>query len=214
MRRFHVTLTNVERIFAALGGAMPDLPFVGADTFWRVTPTGDWSADSDLGRTYGENYLRRTAAGRPAPELGWIVASMIAGGRFSGIESGFIAAVSRCLTRGLRYDREQLRAAIWAHDNADDLEVQRPIIEPDGALSNTTTVGDEQRRPQELAREQNVEGSDPHDDDVSIDHAGNRVLVGVDGDDLTGRDSDVGQDIGDDAKKPQSLGTQCCGYEC
>jgi hypothetical protein len=85
----------------------PDLPFVSdhperharglhgtGRCFWDVKSSGVWCEDCELGAEYGRLYLehlRRT--GKPDPLMCWIVADMIAAGRWSGVECGFVQTV-------------------------------------------------------------------------------------------------------------------------
>jgi hypothetical protein len=85
----------------------PELPFVSdhperrarslhgtGRCFWDVQTSGDWCADCEVGAEYGQLYLehlRRT--GKPDPLMCWIVADMIATGRWSGVECGFVQTV-------------------------------------------------------------------------------------------------------------------------
>jgi hypothetical protein len=77
------------------------LPFVREDedddgprrNFWSVISTGEWSSDNDVGQEYGRIYIDRIRLGA-APLLCWIVRDMIRAGRYSGVEAGFMSAVS------------------------------------------------------------------------------------------------------------------------
>jgi hypothetical protein len=75
-----------------------DLSFVldeGTTTsFWNVAPTGDWTSDNEIGRCHADDcvaYIQET--GNQAV-LGAVVRSMIAAGRYTGIEAGFSARIA------------------------------------------------------------------------------------------------------------------------
>jgi hypothetical protein len=63
--------------------------------FWTVTPSGNWIEDCKLGEEYARLYLERINTGSSTPLMCWIVADMIKAGRYTGVECGFIQAVSR-----------------------------------------------------------------------------------------------------------------------
>ena len=163
---------------------MLDIPFVRSGDFWVVSPVGDWLQDSDTGRAYGNAYLERLAAGGDAPEFGWVIASMIEYGRFTGVEAGFCGAIARALASGRADGVETLRAAIRAQHDADNLELQCPIGELDGALLHAPSVGDEQGWSQELTQQQDVQCAHADDDDIAVGSAGDGGRRGVDGNDI------------------------------
>ena len=106
------TSREAEERDAALSAAMEvtppttELPFVSHHPerrdrslhgtslcFWDVKASGVWHEDCELGAEYARIYLkhlRRT--GNPYP-LCWIVNDMVAAGRFSGVECGFVQTV-------------------------------------------------------------------------------------------------------------------------
>jgi hypothetical protein len=83
-----------------------DLPFVrqrdekggflgSPRCFWCVESTGNWDTDCDAGVELARLYLddaRTSGGGLP---LAWIVADMIAAGRYTGVEAGFMGAIAR-----------------------------------------------------------------------------------------------------------------------
>ena len=89
---------------AERGPRIDPLPFTavkkmdGDDTatrlFWHVDETGLWGDDSQLGSEYGRIYVERLRSKMPAPLLGHVVKDMIGRGRFTGIEAGFMSAIS------------------------------------------------------------------------------------------------------------------------
>lgn len=69
--------------------------------YWTEPPTGDWARDFEVGAEYGRVYVDLSDAGQPCPEACWILADMMeqaasrpAGQRLSGLEAGFIQALS------------------------------------------------------------------------------------------------------------------------
>lgn len=67
-------------------------------SFWDVAQSGDWLDDCTVGHQYARIYMaRRQRYG--APILSWIVRDMIRAGRYTGIEAGFISAITMHLPR-------------------------------------------------------------------------------------------------------------------
>lgn len=63
--------------------------------FWLVEPSGDWKDDTHIGSEYGRIYLEHARRTHRGPLLGWVVADMIRGGQFTGVEAGFLSVVGR-----------------------------------------------------------------------------------------------------------------------
>ena len=63
--------------------------------YWSVQASGNWAADCHLGAEYARIFVERTKAIEARPMLCWIVRDMIAEGRFSGVEAGFIQTLGR-----------------------------------------------------------------------------------------------------------------------
>lgn len=83
---------------SASDNKLSDLPFVresaGSVDFWAVVPSGDWSQDNAQGREHADAcaaYMRET---HNAGVLGGVVRSMIAAGRYEGVEVGFMTRIA------------------------------------------------------------------------------------------------------------------------
>lgn len=63
--------------------------------FWDVRPTGEWSYDCAVGEEYARIYVERYLHNEPRPPLAWIIADMVANGRFGGTETGFVSGLVR-----------------------------------------------------------------------------------------------------------------------
>ncbi len=88
--------------------------------FWVVEPTGQWAADVVVGEEYARLFLNRVQAKERRPLLGWIVRDMIAAGRYSGIEAGFLSGVT-----------VPPPSLLIAQDNADDHGIDSGVVERD-----------------------------------------------------------------------------------
>ena len=62
--------------------------------WWDVQETGHWSHDCYIGAEYGRIFLAESKHLSIRPMLGWIVRDMIARGRFTGVEAGFVNAIA------------------------------------------------------------------------------------------------------------------------
>ena len=74
--------------------AISDLPFVKADgektNLWAAEESGVWALDNKIGRTHADECVRYMRE-RQAPNLlGGVVKDMMAGGRYGGVEVGFL----------------------------------------------------------------------------------------------------------------------------
>ena len=86
-----------------------DLPFIVDDdrgrtlqrSFWNVTPTGDYAADSQLGEDYALKTLQYINETEFTPLLGWILEEMPPKERTSQIEFGFFATLTYLAMRGM-----------------------------------------------------------------------------------------------------------------
>lgn len=86
--------------------------------YWDVSPTGDWAHDCIVGEQYARIYVDRYLHGEPRPALAWVVADMVARGKFGAIETGFMQGLVRSYginarklrcPRSLQDDTQQLR---------------------------------------------------------------------------------------------------------
>ena len=84
------------------------LPFIVDDdrgrtlkrSFWNVTPTGDYAADSQLGEDYALKTIQYITQTEFTPLLGWILEEMPSKNRCSQIEFGFFATLAYMAMRG------------------------------------------------------------------------------------------------------------------
>lgn len=83
--------------------------------FWVVESSGDWSEDTQVGSEYGRIYLECARRSHRAPLLGWVVADMIRGGRYTGVEAGFLSVVGRAAA-----DASRAALAPRQQDDAND----------------------------------------------------------------------------------------------
>lgn len=93
--------------------------------YWDVCPSGNWVEDCAVGDEYARlfiNSIRRHDDGRPL--VSWIVRDMVVGGRFSGVEAGFIQRLGRSSTPGLAvFNNEHL----FPHHTPDDERLHRSV---------------------------------------------------------------------------------------
>lgn len=93
--------------------------------YWDVTPSGNWAEDCAVGDEYARlfiNAIRKNDDGRPL--VSWIVRDMVHGGRFSGVEAGFIQRLGRSSTPGLAvFNNEHL----FSHHTPDDDGLHRSV---------------------------------------------------------------------------------------
>jgi hypothetical protein len=104
---------NVAVVYGPEEPGDGDLPFMrrkpdGTPVFWVVEPTGDWGHDSEVGAEHARSYL----SCQPQPLLSFIVADMIARGRYTGVEAGFLSYIGRlaesanwAMARGILFDQ-------------------------------------------------------------------------------------------------------------
>lgn len=79
------------------------LAFIGdkqngsAIDFWKVSPTGDYGLDCELGSRLAETLAQHLEQGGCVSMLGWVLKSMIEHGRCTGIEVGFARYIAQQL---------------------------------------------------------------------------------------------------------------------
>lgn len=116
---------------ASVGSAI-QFPFAASEgaaherKFWLVAPSDNWSEDCDLGAEYARIYLDRLRSQSLCPPLGWIVRDMIAGGTFTGIEAGFLGAV----TTAAAHQPFVNRHALLTDYDPDEVQGNGPIVKP------------------------------------------------------------------------------------
>lgn len=57
--------------------------------YWDVISTGDWAEDCRVGEEYARIWFEASTS---MPPLAWILRDMVAAGRWTGVEVGFIQA--------------------------------------------------------------------------------------------------------------------------
>jgi hypothetical protein len=62
--------------------------------YWDVVPSGDWCADLEVGEEYARMWLHLVRTQRPRPVISWILGDMIAAGKFTGVEAGFVLRIA------------------------------------------------------------------------------------------------------------------------
>lgn len=78
----------------AQSGTLPFERRTGNDrSFWSVDAGHDWTEDSRVGHAYGCMYVEQLRSSHFAPPLGWIIKDMVAKGRWTGVEAGFIGVL-------------------------------------------------------------------------------------------------------------------------
>jgi hypothetical protein len=92
--------SSVSTAETASNSTMVNLPFMGKKPngrtlCWKVEPTGDWLADNEIGEQYARMLLKLRTSRRPL--LCLIVRDMIATGRYTGIEAGFLGTLGHNL---------------------------------------------------------------------------------------------------------------------
>lgn len=92
---------------------------------WSVRSTGDYTADAEVGRAYARMFVGRMAKGETHPQPAWIIRDMVAKGRFTGVEVGFVQAFA-----------QELRAlgqveALRAHSHPDQARGESRVVQGD-----------------------------------------------------------------------------------
>lgn len=108
--------------------ASSKLPFTADDTtherrFWVVDATDDWAEDCTVGAEYARIYLSRLRLKIPAPPLGWIVQDMIKGGRYTGVEAGFLSSMTKAAANETILEHRRLLSDQDTNDLNDDTSV-------------------------------------------------------------------------------------------
>ncbi len=80
------------------------LPFVQLShdhiDYWSVTDTGEWGADTALGRSYGRAFILHMVLHNQPILLGHVVSAMVEKRKFEGIETGFMHVIAERIVRG------------------------------------------------------------------------------------------------------------------
>jgi len=91
-------------------------------SFWEVAPSGDWADDAEVGAAYGRIYIDHLRSLRPTPLLGHVVRDMIRGGRYTGVEAGFMSTLS--FAASSKFSPQLL----VAQNDADDAQPDTAVI--------------------------------------------------------------------------------------
>lgn len=122
------------------------LPFAAVGTernWWSVEASGEWQYDCRVGAEYARLYAERMSKGN-APPLAWIVRDMVQAGRYTGVEAGFVSAISQGLTT----------AASCSHDNPGNRHWHGRIVHADSQVV-PLAVSDHEAGADELPQHKN-----------------------------------------------------------